>query len=130
VIPDQRYVTGSVAEKRTANSGYLEARGGIELEPFWRRERSGSLQAKSRARSVAVARRPSRRTSEQVNGYTEILEARGGIEPPIEVLQTSALPLGDRAPSTPRSAKSALRRGPEYLKNRESQAINPRRSEG
>src|SRR5271165_3538081 len=27
-----------------------------------------------------------------------ILEARGGIEPPIEVLQTSALPLGDRAP--------------------------------
>jgi hypothetical protein len=26
------------------------------------------------------------------------LEARGGIEPPIEVLQTSALPLGDRAP--------------------------------
>jgi len=25
------------------------------------------------------------------------LEARGGIEPPIEVLQTSALPLGDRA---------------------------------
>ena len=28
----------------------------------------------------------------------EQLEARGGIEPPIEVLQTSALPLGDRAP--------------------------------
>jgi hypothetical protein len=27
----------------------------------------------------------------------EVLEARGGIEPPIEVLQTSALPLGDRA---------------------------------
>ena len=26
-----------------------------------------------------------------------VLEARGGIEPPIEVLQTSALPLGDRA---------------------------------
>ena len=25
------------------------------------------------------------------------LEARGGIEPPLEVLQTSALPLGDRA---------------------------------
>ena len=27
----------------------------------------------------------------------ENLEARGGIEPPLEVLQTSALPLGDRA---------------------------------
>jgi hypothetical protein len=27
----------------------------------------------------------------------EILEARGGIEPPIKVLQTFALPLGDRA---------------------------------
>jgi hypothetical protein len=26
------------------------------------------------------------------------LEARGGIEPPIKVLQTFALPLGDRAP--------------------------------
>ena len=30
----------------------------------------------------------------------EILEARGGIEPPIKVLQTFALPLGDRAPGT------------------------------
>jgi hypothetical protein len=29
--------------------------------------------------------------------YTKILEARGGIEPPIRVLQTLALPLGDRA---------------------------------
>ena len=28
------------------------------------------------------------------------LEARGGIEPPIKVLQTFALPLGDRAPGT------------------------------
>ena len=26
-----------------------------------------------------------------------MLEARGGIEPPIKVLQTFALPLGDRA---------------------------------
>jgi hypothetical protein len=26
------------------------------------------------------------------------MEARGGIEPPIKVLQTFALPLGDRAP--------------------------------
>jgi hypothetical protein len=29
-----------------------------------------------------------------------ILEARGGIEPPIKVLQTFALPLGDRASFT------------------------------
>jgi hypothetical protein len=28
----------------------------------------------------------------------EDLEARGGIEPPIKVLQTFALPLGERAP--------------------------------
>jgi hypothetical protein len=27
----------------------------------------------------------------------EVLEARGGVEPPIKVLQTFALPLGDRA---------------------------------
>jgi hypothetical protein len=30
-------------------------------------------------------------------GGRKILEARGGIEPPIMVLQTIALPLGDRA---------------------------------
>ena len=29
------------------------------------------------------------------------LEARGGIEPPMKVLQTFALPLGDRAPTKP-----------------------------
>jgi hypothetical protein len=29
------------------------------------------------------------------------LEARGGIEPPIKVLQTFALPLGERAPMLP-----------------------------
>jgi hypothetical protein len=28
----------------------------------------------------------------------DMLEARGGIEPPIKILQTFALPLGDRAP--------------------------------
>jgi hypothetical protein len=31
-------------------------------------------------------------------GIQAFLEARGGIEPPIKVLQTFALPLGDRAP--------------------------------
>src|SRR5271155_936856 len=30
---------------------------------------------------------------------SEKMEARGGIEPPIKVLQTFALPLGDRAPN-------------------------------
>jgi hypothetical protein len=34
-------------------------------------------------------------TVEFLNGKK--LEARGGIEPPIKVLQTYALPLGDRA---------------------------------
>jgi hypothetical protein len=35
----------------------------------------------------------------QVEGRNpaQILEARGGIEPPMKVLQTFALPLGDRA---------------------------------
>jgi hypothetical protein len=32
-----------------------------------------------------------------VNCWGVCLEARGGIEPPIKVLQTFALPLGDRA---------------------------------
>jgi hypothetical protein len=34
------------------------------------------------------------------------LEARGGIEPPIKVLQTFALPLGDRAAVTCRTILS------------------------
>jgi hypothetical protein len=33
----------------------------------------------------------------KLNLTRKILEARGGIEPPIMVLQTIALPLGDRA---------------------------------
>jgi hypothetical protein len=32
------------------------------------------------------------------NALGNLVEARGGIEPPIKVLQTFALPLGDRAP--------------------------------
>src|ERR1700677_3065156 len=35
------------------------------------------------------------------------LEARGGIEPPIKVLQTFALPLGDRARRLRRRARAA-----------------------
>ena len=38
----------------------------------------------------------------------EILEARGGIEPPVKVLQTFALPLGYRAPHRNRSRESDL----------------------
>ena len=33
-------------------------------------------------------------------GKGQTMEARGGIEPPIKVLQTFALPLGDRASAT------------------------------
>jgi hypothetical protein len=36
-------------------------------------------------------------------GYRGILEARGGIEPPMKVLQTFALPLGYRATEFKRS---------------------------
>jgi hypothetical protein len=39
----------------------------------------------------------------------EILEARGGIEPPIKVLQTFALPLGERAPSAGRESLRTIR---------------------
>jgi hypothetical protein len=31
-------------------------------------------------------------------GFLREMEAPGGLEPPIEILQTSALPLGDGAP--------------------------------
>ncbi len=34
---------------------------------------------------------------QNITVFIEKLEARGGIEPPIKVLQTFALPLGDRA---------------------------------
>ena len=43
------------------------------------------------------------------------LEARAGIEPAIEVLQTSALPLGYRAPSTVVSRQLTTRRGARQL---------------
>ena len=45
---------------------------------------------------------PVRQRRSTANGWEgrDNLEARGGIEPPIKVLQTFALPLGDRAPGT------------------------------
>ena len=41
---------------------------------------------------------PEEQTLEEQTLEEQILEARAGIEPAIEVLQTSALPLGYRAP--------------------------------
>jgi hypothetical protein len=40
------------------------------------------------------------------------LEARGGIEPPIKVLQTFALPLGDRASDATHSTRQKPRHRP------------------
>src|SRR6516164_6904816 len=53
-----------------------------------------------------------------------ILEARGGIEPPIEVLQTSALPLGDRASGKARQETLARGEGREFWSGRRD--LNPR----
>ena len=69
-----------------ADGWILEARVRIELEPVCGRERSGSPQAKSRAQRGISG-----------NSLLEDLEARVRIELTIEVLQTSALPLGYRA---------------------------------
>ena len=46
--------------------------------------------------SILILRQPHQQRTKALNGR-EGLEARGGIEPPIWVLQTHALPLGDRA---------------------------------
>ena len=54
----------------------------------------------------------------------KILEARGGIEPPIMVLQTIALPLGDRATAL-RSCQFSVISGPLIRKNnQESTELN------
>ena len=54
----------------------------------------------------------------------EILEARGGIEPPIMVLQTIALPLGDRATAL-RSCQFSVISGQLIRKNnQESTELN------
>src|SRR5271166_3046540 len=53
-----------------------------------------------------------------------MLEARGGIEPPIEVLQTSALPLGDRAPGEARQETLARGEGGKIWSGRRD--LNPR----
>jgi hypothetical protein len=43
------------------------------------------------------------------NRIKKSLEARGGIEPPMKVLQTFALPLGDRASARRAVSNRALR---------------------
>src|SRR5579862_3366071 len=86
----------------------MEARGGIELEPICGRERSGSPQAKSRAPARDLICQPAENPA---------MEARGGIEPPIEVLQTSALPLGDRAAYPPQQAQNRRLLRPGLTKN-------------
>src|SRR6516164_7760954 len=62
--------------------------------------------------ALAGNRKRQRATNDE--GRT-ILEARGGIEPPIEVLQTSALPLGYRASWEKQARNPRPRRGSRYL---------------
>ena len=71
----------------------MEARAGIELEPLCGRERVAASDEWETAAEILSRRR---RTSPLVTARGK-LEARAGIEPAIEVLQTSALPLGYRA---------------------------------
>jgi hypothetical protein len=54
------------------------------------------------------------------------VEARAGIEPAVEVLQTSALPLGDRADKTKHQAYSKLAQvNPDLRKVQQSVAQTP-----
>jgi hypothetical protein len=50
------------------------------------------------------------------------LEARGGIEPPIKVLQTFAFPLGDRA----FGSESISRATPSRIRDRSQQKPQPK----
>lgn len=48
-------------------------------------------------------------------GVDEKRKAPGGLEPPIEILQTSALPLGDGAPQTSAGTKNGAGEGVRTL---------------
>ena len=93
---------------------------------LWRRGAESNL---SRFAGVSAAR-ARRRNPERSEGpltpmsFGKRLEARGGIEPPIEVLQTSALPLGDRAPRRVRRKTPASCEGGEFWSGRRD--LNPR----
>ena len=64
------------------------------------------LRSKIEARNVLEKRKPTTTSAKQFT--QKILEARGGIEPPIKVLQTFALPLGDRATESGENQTEAL----------------------
>jgi hypothetical protein len=64
------------------------------------------LRSKIEARNVLEERKGT--TTSAVKFKQKILEARGGIEPPIKVLQTFALPLGDRATESGENQTEAL----------------------
>jgi hypothetical protein len=60
----------------------------------------GSFHVHLESAQLSAAPTPSERAAmepQRETGYLDRLEARGGIEPPKKVLQTFALPLGDRA---------------------------------
>src|ERR1700689_5422115 len=63
-------------------------------KPFYQKDRSART-----SRCYEPARKEPARI-EMASWRQCSLEARGGIEPPIKVLQTFALPLGDRASGT------------------------------
>jgi hypothetical protein len=59
--------------------------------PFAQNAKGWGTHSRNNVKKITQRNGPSRQLSE------ELLEARGGIEPPIRVLQTLALPLGHRA---------------------------------
>jgi hypothetical protein len=59
-----------------------------------------------------------RRTGPKAKESSQVFEKRkapGGLEPPIEILQTSALPLGDGAPQTSVNRKNGAGEGVRTL---------------
>src|SRR5579859_5508118 len=66
------------------------------------RSRSRTQQQSKRCQAdgpyPSAHQKPPRGTISRIRVFWKNLEARGGIEPPIKVLQTFALPLGERAP--------------------------------
>jgi hypothetical protein len=77
------------------NSHWPTAPGFATQEPFVVQPNTIRNFIQKIAGDVRMPEEPRRGTGQ----FREKLEARGGIEPPIKVLQTFALPLGDRAPS-------------------------------
>jgi hypothetical protein len=64
----------------------------VEAADFQSGKRAFQAREKRHVTRMALAQVPTTYAA-----LPKILEARGGIEPPIKVLQTFALPLGDRA---------------------------------